>query len=671
MDYYTVAETANIITLITTSLLLMLLAVQCLKERWKRFLLIGVSAQLVWSVVMLTSYYSQDISTLLLYTELLRLALWLTTLFLLLNQRASFATWPSSAKVLAWASVIITIAGFAVISTRSAPASLIRLSFVCLAMLNLIFTEQVVRNLNTHRMIKLLGLCLTFMFAYDVLLFAQGMIVSQLPPILLQGRFALSFALMGVLAVGALVFNHQTDSTYLFTVSRPAAFYSTAFMFSSLLIISIAIGSVYVENNGYLATYLFSLALLMVLFIFFGLLISRTFRQRFEVFLSKHFFSLKYDYRIEWLSTIRTLSDLKTDQSNYYEKVLNVFTSALRSSGGELWLANGARFNPVTRQVLSQVQHDTVSVGDAFIRKMLKEGWIFAPQTRSPSLAQANMLLPDWLADNAGVWVVAPLTIQMNMVGFVLLAPPYIRDDITYEDRDLLTNIGTQVASHILLHEQEKVISSAKQMETYNRLSAFIMHDMNNVIAQLSLIGKNAERHRDNPAFIDDMIKTVNNATSRMQELVQKFNPSTKEKRISMSAQSVIEDVIAQVASFHPVPKLSVTEDFSLDADKQRITLALKNLIRNAQEAAFDDGEVLIEITRKDNTPVISISDSGVGMSEQFISEELFKPFSTTKREGGVGIGAYLTKSYIEHLGAQLSVRSELNVGSTFEIAFY
>ena len=156
-----------------------------------------------------------------------------------------------------------------------------------------------------------------------------------------------------------------------------------------------------------------------------------------------------------------------------------------------------------------------------------------------------------------------------------------------------------------------------------------------------------------------------------MQELVQKFNPSTKEKRISMSAQSVIEDVIAQVASFHPVPKLSVTEDFSLDADKQRITLALKNLIRNAQEAAFDDGEVLIEITRKDNTPVISISDSGVGMSEQFISEELFKPFSTTKREGGVGIGAYLTKSYIEHLGAQLSVRSELNVGSTFEIAFY
>jgi signal transduction histidine kinase len=115
---------------------------------------------------------------------------------------------------------------------------------------------------------------------------------------------------------------------------------------------------------------------------------------------------------------------------------------------------------------------------------------------------------------------------------------------------------------------------------------------------------------------------------------------------------------------------LIIDNEFSIEADLQKLTLALKNLVRNAQEATGDDGQLTITAVRSDKGPQIVIQDTGHGMTQRFIDEELFRPFATTKDENGVGIGAYLTKSYLEHLGAQLTVTSREEAGSRFEITF-
>jgi putative PEP-CTERM system histidine kinase len=350
--------------------------------------------------------------------------------------------------------------------------------------------------------------------------------------------------------------------------------------------------------------------------------------------------------------------------------VLKTLRQAVKAETGSLWINNGAELRKIAGELELTNAPDSLSINEPFIRTMLKESWIFVPQSRETSLAENNRLLPSWMFENTNVWLIVPLIIQMKLVGFALLSRPKVNSDITYEDRDLMTNISTQVASHLLLHQQEKVISDSKQMETYNRLSAFIMHDINNVIAQLALIGKNAERHKKNPAFVDDMIKTVENATSRMQGLVQKFNPASKEKRSEFPVRNLLENLLVEVQDYQPTPELIIENEFNVEADLQKLTLALKNLVRNAQEATQDGGSLTIEAKQTDKGPQIVIQDSGHGMTQRFIDEELFRPFATTKEDNGVGIGAYLTKSYIEHLGALLNVTSQEGSGSRFEITF-
>jgi len=671
MDYLTVTQAAFLSAFATTACLLGLLLFQSFQHKWKRFLLVGVIGQFIWALTLFISYNSaQPNTSAILGVEFLRLMLWLICLGLLLSKRTSILAWPLKAKILAIVTTAIAAYGGYSSYFLESSADSISLTLMLLATSSLVFTEQVVRNLNTHRMVKLIGLCLTFLFAFDVLMYGHNLISETIPTAMWQARAALAFMVAATLSVGTLIFNERGDSQYIFTVSRPAAFFSTAVLFSILLIGAVSLGSFYVKQQGFLGAYLFTLVMLGALLLLFTLVISKAFRQHFEVFISKHFFALKYDYRIEWLQAIKRLSDLRTIQENYYEDILNILCAAVRAESGSLWISNGSELKEITSNLELPNTPEAITINEPFIRTMLKESWIYVPQSRSTSLAENNRLLPNWIEANENIWLIAPLIIQMKLVGFVILTRPRIDSEITFEDRDLMTNISTQVASHILLHQQEKVISDAKQLETYNRLSAFIMHDINNVIAQLALIGKNAERHRKNPAFVDDMIKTVHNATSRMQGLVQKFNPASKEQRSSFAASELLADLYSECEGHLPKPELSVEHDFQVGADKQRLTLALKNLVRNAQEATSDDGSVKITARLENGTGHIIIEDDGLGMSQSFINEELFRPFATTKIENGVGIGAYLTKSYIEHLGAILSVQSKKGTGTRFEITF-
>jgi len=671
MDYFTVTQTAYLSALITTACLLSLLVVQAYLHPWKRLLLVGVAGQFIWALTLFVSYtVARTSTTVILSAELMRFVLWLACLILLLSKRIPVSIWPKKLLSLVTLTSVIACIGAYLLYVGDSSANAFSLVLMLLATFSLVFTEQVVRNLNSHRMVKLIGLCLTFLFTFDVLMYGHSFITLSIPSGLWQARAAMAFTVSLALAIGALIFNDRGDSHYLFAVSRPAAFFSTTIVFSILLIGAVSLGTFYIDKPAFLGTYLFTLALLAGLLLLFTLMISQTIRQHFEVFLSKHFFVLKYDYRIEWLKAIKRVSELDSNQSGYYQDALSILCVAVRAESGSLWISNGSEFRELAGTLTLIDAPATVQVNEPFIRTMLKESWIYVPRSRTTSLAENNRLLPAWIEANEDIWLIAPLIIQMKLVGFGVLARPRINTEITFEDRDLMTNISTQVASHILLHQQEKVISNAKQLETYNRLSAFIMHDINNVIAQLALIGKNAERHKDNPAFVNDMIKTVHNATSRMQGLVQKFNPASKGQRSAFLASDLLSDLYAECAHFHPLPILVVEQDFSIDADKQRLTLALINLVRNAQEASGQNGQVTISAQLQHGRGQLVVADDGQGMSQCFISEELFRPFSTTKVDNGVGIGAYLTKSYIEHLGATLNVHSKEGFGTRFEITF-
>ena len=201
-------------------------------------------------------------------------------------------------------------------------------------------------------------------------------------------------------------------------------------------------------------------------------------------------------------------------------------------------------------------------------------------------------------------------------------------------------------------------------------MSAFLIHDLKNVQAQLGLISSNAKRHRDNPAFIDDVFETIESATSRLDKVLDQLRNKQvlESKEESINVSEVIKQVVAQRNIQLPTIQVIIESEVSLMIEKETFASVLNHLLQNAQEATNDQGWVKISSTEVNNSLVIAIQDNGSGMTEEFIKQRLFKPFDTTKGNAGMGIGVYEAKQFIESVGGTIKVNSFENEGSLFEI---
>jgi len=200
-------------------------------------------------------------------------------------------------------------------------------------------------------------------------------------------------------------------------------------------------------------------------------------------------------------------------------------------------------------------------------------------------------------------------------------------------------------------------------------MSTFVVHDLKNLVSQLSLMMRNAEKHRDNPEFQRDMIDTVNFSVQKMRLLLQKLSRSESPEHVApLALARLVKQAVALKAAYEPMPVLEI-EDAALKvvADAERLERVIGHLIQNAIEATPPDGSVSVHLARQDGSVLIRIADSGEGMSEEFIRERLFKPFDSTK-SAGMGIGVFESREYIQELGGQLVVASTPRVGTTFTI---
>jgi putative PEP-CTERM system histidine kinase len=244
--------------------------------------------------------------------------------------------------------------------------------------------------------------------------------------------------------------------------------------------------------------------------------------------------------------------------------------------------------------------------------------------------------------------------------------PPF---EPTYEDRDLLKTVGRHVATYIAQHEADRRLAENRQFEAYHRLTAFVMHDLKNLAAQLSLIVANAAKHKRNPEFVDDAISTVALSTERMQRLIEQLQGRelrSPPRRVRVA--DLLQRAVERCAPRKPVPRIETDTDASVEADPERLISVVEHIVRNAQDATPEDGTITVHAGSREDSILITVTDNGCGMSPEFIGTRLFRPFDTTKGSKGMGIGAYQAREYVTSLGGQLTVRSTPGEGSTFEI---
>ena len=280
-----------------------------------------------------------------------------------------------------------------------------------------------------------------------------------------------------------------------------------------------------------------------------------------------------------------------------------------------------------------------------------------------------DLALPVWLEGDRDGWLLIPLFHGDILWAIVLLNQPRAKFECNWEVYDVLKTASRQAASFLMVEETANRLIEARQFEGFNRLSAFVVHDLKNIIAQLSLVVRNADRHVNNPEFVRDALNTVDHAVSKMSRLLAQLkNVGSEQNNKEIVLRRLLQDVISARAGQLPRPQFEchVDDEVILMAQPDRLASAFEHIIQNAQEAAGKQGWVKVTLSSRGSQAIVEVADNGHGMDDEFVRKRLFKPFETTKGLSGMGIGAYESREYIRALGGDLTVYSQTGQGTCF-----
>jgi len=278
-------------------------------------------------------------------------------------------------------------------------------------------------------------------------------------------------------------------------------------------------------------------------------------------------------------------------------------------------------------------------------------------------------LPPQWMLEERRAWVGVPLIHGERLFGLILLAAPEYRRVLDWEDFDLLRTAGRQAASSLAEAYGQEALSNAQRFEEFNRRFAFILHDIKNLVSQLSLVSRNAERHAENPEFRADMVATLRSSVGKMNDLLARLSPQAQARSQRAKPQplrTILSDAIAAKRRDHEVKLLGDTT-LSAVVDATGLEQAVGHIIQNAVEASSADAPIAVRVVPAGDEVRITIADHGTGMDGDFVRNRLFQPFASTK-PGGFGIGSFEARSLIVAMGGRLVVDSTPGVGTEFSI---
>jgi hypothetical protein len=512
--------------------------------------------------------------------------------------------------------------------------------------------------------IKPLAVALAALFAYDFCMYAEALLFRQLDAGLWAARGIAHALVVPLVAVATARNTHWSVDI---AVSRGVVFHSTALVLCGAYLLVVAGAGYYVRYFG--GTWggtlqaLVVFAALVLLAVVSG---SGRVRSRLRVFVSKHFYSYRYDYREEWLRFTRTLSG-HSGQAPLPETCIRALGGLVESAAGALWLVQGDALRQVARVAMPAVSADEPLDG-AFAAWLARTGWVVEVKgARGGAQEGERPPLPEWLDALPQAWLIVPLPGVDRLMGFVVLGAPRTPLEVDWEVRDLLKTAGRQAASYLGHMQSAEALLEAQKFAAFNRMSAFVVHDLKNLVAQLSLVLANAPRHRDKPAFQQDVLDTVANVVERMNGLMLQLRLGTTP--IDPPHGIDVAALVARVQRNKPGARLAVQVEAGLRAvgHEDRLEHVLGHLVQNALDASAAHGEVAVRARREGDRAVIVVQDSGCGMTPEFMRERLFRPFQTTKAHG-MGIGVYESEQYVRQAGGRLAMDSAPGRGTSVTV---
>ena len=510
---------------------------------------------------------------------------------------------------------------------------------------------------------------------FEFVSYANATMLANVEPGFIAARGYIYLLMLPFLVIATRRIKHWGVNIF---ISRDVVLHSSLLLVAGVYLFIMAAMGYIISYLGWSWGYTVQIILIALSLVMLAtLFLSNTFRTRIKVFITKHFFANQFDYREEWVKLTNVLSQNDQSLPSVYQVALEGVMGAINYDSGALVKKQGPGFHVVSSHhfmPLSEVEGTLKPLWDY----CEKTGWLIdLDEYRTKPYVYEGLNLSNETVETTRLQLVIPFIREGNMWGLALLcAVDRPKVSLNWEVRDYLNAVTNQIANFIYLHEAAQSLAENAQFAAFNRMAAFVLHDLKNVLAQIDLILCNAEQHKGNPEFIEDTFETLHHTKARMDRMLRQLTEKQVEER-GADATHTLSLLIKQVIdkrcqSLLPLPQVVIKEETDVVVDQDKFANVMYHLISNAQQACADDGEieVMLVLDAERQHQLVFIEDNGTGMDEEFIKHRLFKPFDTTKGNAGMGIGAYDAKTYMESIGGYLQVQSQPNIGTCFTLGF-
>lgn len=483
-----------------------------------------------------------------------------------------------------------------------------------------------------------------------------------------------SIAIIIVTAMMAIfIIKHRVMDADVF-ISRYIVYNSLAITIIGIylfLVGIIASGINYYEiASKYQISTIVSFALILLLII---ILFSSSVRRKAQLFINRNFYKHKYEFRDKWMESVSRFGALGSVDDTLTELSMMI-TETMGARSVEIWLVN---YNHKTykKAIDTNISGRNTINYDHPMLNMAKE--IMRPfdindELRSIASESDKNQIKELASQNEAV-LFAPFLVNGEIIGFILLGSDISGENYGTDDYELVTALLAQVARQIKSIWLSQELIAAREMEAFNKISMFVIHDIKNLANSLSLVSHNAKSNISNPEFQMDAISTIENTVSKMKLLINKLSFDRSPSKYQSGVIYLDEILIKNIEEYENnsnkqiIYIKNISKPLKVFGDSEALNTVFTNIISNAIDSIQGNGEIKVSALKSNGKINIMISDSGLGMPREYLNNRLFQPFSSTKKMG-MGIGLYQCKCIIEAHNGEIHISSEEGKGAEVQV---
>jgi putative PEP-CTERM system histidine kinase len=528
--------------------------------------------------------------------------------------------------------------------------------------------------------VNLLCVALGGMFLYDLVLYSDAALFHGISRPLFESRAPATMIAAPLIAIAAVRDRRWKVDIH---VSREVVFHSLTLVMSGVFLMGLALTGEVFRRGGAEWGHVVEVSLLCAGVVTIAVLLtSGSMRSRIRGVLVDNFFSHRYDYRREWMRCIDTL----TAPDAY----IGLHKRAIRAVAEVVDSPAGVLFVRAPEDVAFQWAG---SLNTPAVTTPIPPGHPIVPAFADGDRIAVLEELPDaaaWFEEIPRAWLAVPLNHFGNLIGFVVLTRSRAQYKLDHEVFQLLRVVGREVASRVAEQRAVQILSQTRELREYSQRFAFVLHDIKNVSGQLSMLLANAEVHADNPEFQRDMLATVRASVGKITRLLSRLQADRQERSHALiDPMERLKEIVDAALAARPAVKakrgarrepalpavIGPTGDAPFGGsglggvaiDPEAFDAVATHLLNNAIEATPPAVPVRVDMRREGLSMVIDIVDEGPGMSPEFIRDELFRPFASTKGDGH-GIGVFQARELLREAGGDLLVLSRVGSGTTMRL---